>query len=570
MAKDNSSNKKKIMIGSIQVRIILLTFTCIILAVTINLATILPMTRTSLSTSVSNHVLDLSVAYANLVEQSLNERSDKVLSTEQLSVILGNVAITGIPSSYVYLVDENGTMLYHPIVEKIGLPVENEVILNVVNDLKRGEKLSSKVVKYDFKGEIKYAGYTILSNNWILVLSADYGEAVAPVTNILERSIFVSIIVVIVLLIVAYIMALFMSRPIKKLTTIISNLAEYDFREDKAQIKISRRLDETGAMSRAVQVLRKNMHEILEKIQQSADNINKSANFLNEITDKINRYSGDNSATSQQLAAGMEETSATTEAISNNMLHMKDSAKIIQQKTIKSEELSKGIMEKAKEITEKTEKASENTKLVYSDVKKETSQAIIQAKSVEKIGILASTIMDIADQTSLLALNASIEAARAGEVGKGFAVVATEISNLATKSSQTVEDINQIVNEVQKSVGNMSNCLEKILNFLERTVISDYTNFIKTSTQYSEDATDITTSVYSIDKEVNLLNEVIKEIVTAITGINITISESAVGITAVAEHTIDIASLAVKTYDMVQESITYSDNLKEIVTRFQL
>lgn len=81
-------------------------------------------------------------------------------------------------------------------------------------------------------------------------------------------------------------------------------------------------------------------------------------------------------------------------------------------------------------------------------------------ESIDKVGAasqeinkIVGMIGEIADETNLLALNASIEAARAGDAGKGFAVVATEIGSLATNSNQSVQKIQTLINEVTSLVG---------------------------------------------------------------------------------------------------------------------
>jgi methyl-accepting chemotaxis protein len=478
--------------------------------------------------------------------------------------------VKGIKSSKVYLVDSNGKMLYHPEAEKIGLPVDNLVVNNVVEQIKSGVLPDSQTAKYEDQG-IHYASYRVSNvNNWILVISVSESDIFKVIKTTQSEVRIVTIFTLCILLLIGFIFASTITIPIRRVTKLISKIAELDFSEDKSYKILIRRQDETGEIGKAIAKMRGSMQIMIENLSLSAKNIKLNAESLNSITNTVNNHAGDNSATAEELAASMEETSATTETVDSDLEQIGAASVDIKTKTKEGNDLSEAIIIRANTLKQNTISAKEATQEVYFTMKEKTNLAIEQSKSAQKIQGVANSIMEIADQTSLLALNASIEAARAGEAGKGFAVVAGEIGKLSNQTTGAVSNITGIVNEVTDSVSNMSQCLHQLLEFLEQSVSKDYDNFIHVSEQYNEDASTVHITMDNIYLAIDQLTTTLNRITSSISDINLTINEAAIGVSDIAERNTNIVSLTSETYDMVKESLSYSDQLRDIVNKFKL
>ena len=205
-------------------------------------------------------------------------------------------------------------------------------------------------------------------------------------------------------------------------------------------------------------------------------------------------------------------------------------------------------MGKTTSIYEKTKTASDETIRVYDTIRKNSDEAIANAKEVEKINELVNAIQDIAEQTNLLSLNASIEAARAGEQGKGFAVVASEISKLAAQSTQTGADILTIVNHVNQSVETLTKCLVGALDFLENKVMNDYSDFMASSEEYSNATKTIEDFMTLANNQVIELKRGIMDISNVMEGISNNVSECSIGINDIASKTTNVVNLTTETY----------------------
>ncbi len=488
-----------------------------------------------------------------------------------LAELIGDIKLEDMSSSYAYAVNKDGIMLYHPTPEKIGEPVENAAVKGLVAELAKGAVPEPDIIEYEFKGKIKYAAYYVqpISNN-ILIITLDESDVYKPINKTIWKVVIFIIIAFIVVSIVMAILAKIILRPIGILTEILQDSANLDLRHNEKSQQVIYRRDEIGVIGRDIASLRRVLRTVVGEIGGSEKNLAAIIDQLQDTTVKLNDNSSDNSATSQELAAGMQQAAEATETINSNVTTMVENADQINELSEQGATHAVEIRNKAEGIRRDVQSSISNAREIFDDVKRQSDDAIEQSKAVDKINELTETIRSIAGQTNLLALNASIEAARAGEAGRGFAVVAEEIGHLATQSSDTVSGINDIVAEVHTSVDNMSKCLTRTLDFIDNNAMEDYAKFDEIAEGYASDAGDFEENMTAIHDAVAALSGSIGGVSNSISGMNTTIGESARGVTDVANKTTDLVALTADTEQIVGQTQKCSEDMRAIVSRFRV
>ena len=468
-------------------------------------------------------------------------------------------------SGYAALIDEQGKVLSHPSLE-MGTDLSD--VFSAASLKEIGSTPTFLTYSYEHSKKI-LASYP-LENHMTLLLTAPMAEMNANSVNLAKYIGIICLVSMILSYFIGYFLSLRISTPLKQLTTIIYDTSNFNFVVNKNSVRLRSLKDETGDMARAIHVMRKQLREIVGQIDTTADTLSKTTSRLSDITSHVSSMCMDNSATTEQLSAGMEETAATTTDMAHSLTNVKENAKDIAHLSNDGQKTSIEIANRANHLKEETLTMTDKIKVLYTDVSEKTKLALEKAKAVDKINELTQQITAISDQTSLLSLNASIEAARAGEAGRGFSVVATEISKLAQQTAEAVGNINQMVTEVTGAVDNMANCLTDTNTFLGQDILEHYKTFNEIGDQYVSDANLFKTDMNAIYTAITSLSDTITQITDCIEGISITINEASGGVLNIATKTSDMVRETSLSSEAVTSNTTNVEALKEIVKRFSL
>lgn len=211
----------------------------------------------------------------------------------------------------------------------------------------------------------------------------------------------------------------------------------------QADADAQRRAEQKAMLDRLAREFETEVGQVLATVTQTAQSTLRAAEVM--VTD-----AEETSGRSMAVASASEQTSANVQAVAGA-----------------SEELSSSIAEIGRQIGEASTligAAVEQARLTDNDVRS-------LADSASKVGTIVAMIQAIAEQTNLLALNATIEAARAGEAGRGFAVVASEVKALASQTAKATQDIEAQMGTIQ---GATQQSVEKIADISRRIAELDH------------------------------------------------------------------------------------------------
>lgn len=289
----------------------------------------------------------------------------------------------------------------------------------------------------------------ITGTNWVLVSYVPESAVFSELASLRTTMIVVAVVVLAVILVLMERMVHFMIKPIRSLTDSIVTMASGDFTVDiktKGNDEITLMGHSMKDFTVAMRSMINDISNVSETLKGQAESSTSVSGGLYEASLKQSKTIDELNGTVDQLSASVQEIAESATALALVVSDTRDSSNNAEDKmnvTVEVAEAGKNDMQKVGEAMGLIEQSINGLQESIDKV----------GAASQEINKIVGMIGEIADETNLLALNASIEAARAGDAGKGFAVVATEIGSLATNSNQSVQKIQTLINEVTSLVG---------------------------------------------------------------------------------------------------------------------
>lgn len=437
------ANKKR---GTFATKIIKMVILAVVISIVICMVFILESSKKQITDSTKHTMIDVINTTSKIVENEISNADAEDLDYDEYAKSLSEVKLEGMDSSYVYVVKNDGTMLYHPTKEKVGQPVENAVIKGVVQQLQDGTKPDTAVVEYVFNGTTKYSAYTILNNENILVLTADESEALSGITTVTGAAVGISTVVVLLAVIICFLRVRRLMRPLVKVSTIIEEIANGDINADFGMVKETN--DEIGLIIEKMKELTQSLGNIVGRIRNSSDTMSANSYELNDTSSQTLAANNEISKAVEDVAEGSTGMAASISKINENLVEMSNETKDINESVNEIKNQTTAVQDSSKIMNDKVKSMQDSSHKMDDGISAISKRIETVNTTVDKVSNIVSVIEEISSETNLLSLNASIEAARAGDAGKGFAVVAQEIRVLSDNTNTELENIKQIISSL--------------------------------------------------------------------------------------------------------------------------
>ncbi|MFH2091682.1 MAG: bacteriohemerythrin [Pseudomonadota bacterium] len=338
-------------------------------------------------------------------------------------------------------------------------------------------------------------------------------------------------------------------KPLSVLNTSLENSIKGNDRDLTVRLALDRD-DEVGKLSKCFDAFMSNLDEMIMNIGSKTETIAASASEVFVASEQMDEESSDLYARSNSVAAAAEEMNASMHTVAAASEEASTNIGMVAQAAVQMQSNISSVAQNCDQAREISNKA----KL---QVDEATRKVETLGEAAREITNVTQVITEIAEQTNLLALNATIEAARAGEAGKGFAVVASEIKSLASQTAQATMSIREKIESIQNStkdtvdqVGSISQVIasvDEIVNEIARS-IEEQSN---TATEVATNIEQASIGISEVNQNVAQSSQVASEIATDIADVDNIASDMSDRATLMTKGAKDLDALSMDLRSMI-------------------
>ncbi len=293
--------------------------------------------------------------------------------------------------------------------------------------------------------------------------------------GIIKRYVMISVVIALVVLLAVggfiywYIGGL--TKVLHNVREVLSKVSNGQFEDER--LSENKRGDEFGDLASCTERLRLKIYDIMNDIRRGTLKLTEAVERLNRTSESTTQAAVSMSESVEQIASTADrQQSGTTQAAQD----VEATKQAIEEMLVQIEginQISRDMEDMSKESADILHDLEESSKKAQDTVQEIRNQTDTTNESVKQIKSVTEYITNIAEETNLLALNASIEAARAGDAGRGFAVVAQQIQKLAEESNHSAaqigENIKDLVERTEENLAAM-NLIGEVLKSQEDKV----------------------------------------------------------------------------------------------------
>lgn len=423
-----------------------------------------------------------------------------------LAALLDQLNVEGLENAKNYMINVATSMhIFDENEELMAQPIENEMLLDIMDQINKNPAVTVGSLEYvDENGDKCIAVYQYLPDRqWAVVLSDNTEEIYATANQSRNLLAVICILAFAAIAVLSYISVKICVKPLRMVEKSIEKLKNLELRTPEEIKRYVGGKSEAGKIATAMDSLYGTLRAIVSTLRGCTESLGESTNLMSEATHTLVEYVGDNSATTEELAASITTTNEAIENVVGEIARIADMVHTVEEKVKAGDDKSNQLLRTAAAMKNMAESTLDETDTKIQENRKNVEIAMVNLQSLMRINDMAQQILEIANQTNLLSLNASIEAARAGEQGRGFAVVAQEIGTLASNSSSTAMQISDICGEINTNIKNVQDCVDDIISFMETDVADKFKEFAQIANEYGGSVEDIREAIGEIEETSN-------------------------------------------------------------------